>query len=162
MIPGIESLELSVDVQVASSSGNVPADEHIESCVNDVLKQVDYNDSVEISVRIVDEDESRGLNKEYRGKDQPTNVLSFAADIGAYAPDDTARPLGDIVICAPVVEHEASEQGKSLADHWAHLVVHGTLHLLGFDHESDAGAMEMEAIEREILAARGVADPYAA
>jgi probable rRNA maturation factor len=155
-------LELLVDVQVASSAGNIPADEHIQSCVHDVLKQLDYNDDVEISVRIVDEDESRGLNREYREKDRPTNVLSFAADIGSYAPDEAARPLGDIVICAPVVEREALEQGKALVDHWTHLIVHGTLHLLGFDHEGEAEAMEMEAVEREILAARGVADPYAA
>ncbi|MDH3439579.1 MAG: rRNA maturation RNase YbeY [Gammaproteobacteria bacterium] len=154
--------QLSVDVQVASSSRSVPPDENVQCWVAAVLNQLDYNDNVEISVRIVDEDESRGLNKAYREKDKPTNVLSFPSGIGDYAPDDEPRPLGDIVICAPVVEHEAALQGKDASDHWAHLVVHGTLHLIGFNHETDAEACAMEAIEREILAAQGVADPYEA
>ena len=98
---------------------------------------------------------------DYRGKDRETNVLSFpAGDDGL--PPDVARPLGDLVICAPVVLREAGEQGKSVADHWGHLLVHGSLHLLGFDHETDAEASAMEGLEREILAARGVADPYLA
>lgn len=150
-----------VDVQVASSSRSVPADDHIASWVTTVLEQLDFNDNVEVSVRVVDEVESRGLNKSYRGKDQPTNVLSFPSGIGDYDPGDIPQSLGDIVLCAPVVDAEAAEQGKETNDHWAHLLVHGTLHLLGFDHETDADAVEMEAIEREILAARGVADPYA-
>ena len=154
--------DLSVDIQVASASRDVPGDEQIRSWVAAVLAQLDFSDTVEVSVRIVDEIESRALNKDYRQKDTPTNVLSFPSGIGDYAPDDEPRPLGDIVVCAPVVAAEAVMRGKPEADHWAHLVVHGTLHLLGFDHESDAEAMEMEAIEREILASQGIADPYAA
>ena len=154
--------DLSVDVQVASSAGGVPTDADIRAWATDVLDQLDYQDTVEMSVRIVDEDESRVLNRDYRGKDRPTNVLSFPAGDDHYLPEETPRPLGDVVLCAPVVEREASEQGKENADHWAHLIVHGTLHLLGFDHETDAQAAEMETVEREILAARGVPDPYAA
>ena len=154
--------QLSVDVQVASASANVPPDEDIESWVGAVLEQLDFNDTVEVAIRVVDNEESRALNRGYREQDKPTNVLSFPADGGNYIPEDIPRPLGDIVICAPVVEREADEQGKDVNHHWTHLVVHGTLHLLGFDHESDAQAAEMEAIEREILATRGIADPYAA
>ena len=149
-----------IDVLVVSSSRNVPADDHVTSWVTSVLDELDFEEDVEVSVRVVDEDESRSLNKTYRDRDKPTNVLSFPSGIGDYMPGDEPKPLGDIVICAPVVEREAAEQGKSLDDHWAHLVVHGALHLLGFDHENDTDAMEMENLEREILASRGIADPY--
>lgn len=154
--------QLSVDIQVASSARHVPADENVRSWVAAVLQQLDFDDIVEITIRIVDEAESRDLNRTWREKDKPTNVLSFPSGMGDYAPDDEPRSLGDIVICAPVVAREAALQGKDDSDHWAHLVVHGTLHLLGFDHETDAAAVEMEAIEREILAAQGIGDPYAA
>jgi len=155
------SADLSIDVQVTCSCAGMPADADIRSWATVVLDQLDYNDTVEISVRIVDEDESRMLNRTYRGKDKPTNVLSFPAGMDHYLPEEAATPLGDIVLCAPVVEREATEQGKHQADHWAHLIVHGTLHLLGFDHETEAQAGEMESLEREILASRGVSDPYA-
>ena len=151
-----------VDVQVASAARNVPDDGHIKSWVIDVFEQLDFTDQVEVSVRIVDEDECRGLNRTFRDQDRPTNVLSFPSGIGDYTPDDAPRPLGDVVICAPVVEREAARQGKAEIDHWAHLVVHGTLHLLGFDHETQSDAAEMESLETEILGARGIADPYAA
>ncbi len=154
--------DLSVDVQVASAASSVPADDDIRTWVASVLSQLDFDEKVEISVRIVDDEESRDLNKTYREKDKPTNVLSFPAGIGDYAPDDARWPLGDIVVCAPVVEAEATLFGKASADHWAHLVVHGTLHLLGFDHQNDAEAAEMEVIEREVLATQGIADPYTA
>ena len=153
--------QLSVDVQIASASASVPPDQDIESWIGAVLRQLDFDDTVEVSVRVVDKEESRALNRDFREQDKPTNVLSFPADGGGYMPEDIPRPLGDIVICAPVVEREADEQGKDVSHHWTHLVVHGTLHLLGFDHETDAEAAEMEQIEREILAARGIADPYA-
>ena len=154
------SADLTVDVQVASSSPGVPGAAELESWIDAVLGELDYNDSVEVSLRIVDEDESRNLNREYRAQDKPTNVLSFASDFGDYAPDDLPRALGDIVLCAPVVEREAAEQGKALADHWGHMLVHGTLHLLGYDHMSEAEAAEMEDLERRVLAGLGVADPY--
>ena len=115
-----------------------------------------------ITVRIVDEEEGRELNRDYRGKDYATNVLTFAYDEGEDMPLPEGLPLmGDLVLCRQVVEREAAEQGKALDAHYAHLSVHGMLHLQGFDHEVDAEAEEMEAREREILAKLGYPDPYA-
>jgi probable rRNA maturation factor len=115
-----------------------------------------------ITVRLVDEAEGRELNREYRGKDYATNVLTFAYDEGEDMPLPEGLPLmGDLVLCRQVVEREATEQGKALDAHYAHLSVHGMLHLQGFDHEDDAEAEEMEAREREILATLGYLDPYA-
>ena len=113
-------------------------------------------DAAEITVRIVDTNEGQALNKDYRHKDYATNVLTF---------DYTQAPFvtADLVLCAPVVAKEAQDNGKTLAAHYAHLLVHGTLHAQGFDHEtSEADALEMEALEVEILAGLGVADPYKA
>ncbi|NJC47200.1 UNVERIFIED_ORG: putative rRNA maturation factor [Xanthomonas campestris] len=116
----------------------------------------------DLAVRIVDEKEGCSLNHHYRGKDYATNVLSFRADLPEGLPKGVKMPLlGDLVICAPVVAREAAEQGKSLAAHYAHLTVHGTLHLLGWDHEDDKEADAMEQLEREILADLGIDDPYA-
>jgi len=115
-----------------------------------------------ITVRIVDEDEGRELNRDYRGKDYATNVLTFAYDEGEDMPLPEGLPLmGDLVLCRQVVEREAAEQGKALEAHYAHLSVHGMLHLQGFDHIDDAEAEEMEAREREVLAGLGYPDPYA-
>lgn len=113
----------------------------------------------EMTIRLVDEAEGRELNHTYRHKDYATNVLSFPADV----PDELLDIplLGDLVICVPVVEREAVEQGKSLQAHWAHLVIHGCLHLLGYDHIEDDEAEEMEALERQLLAELGYPDPYA-
>ncbi len=107
----------------------------------------------EIAVRIVDADEGRSLNRDYRAKDYATNVLTF---------DYSREPVvhADLVLCAPVVEREAQEQGKTIEAHYAHLLVHGTLHAQGYDHEKSRDAKRMEAREREILAALGFADPY--
>jgi probable rRNA maturation factor len=112
-----------------------------------------------VAIRIVDADEGQALNLQYRGRDYATNVLSFPADL----PPGVNLPLiGDLVICAPVVAREAAEQGKKPTDHWAHMTVHGTLHLLGYDHMEDAEAEAMEALETRILAGLGIADPYLA
>ena len=113
-------------------------------------------------MRIVEADEARELNRRYRDRDRPTNVLSFAADHSLDLPGDDAVPLGDLVLCAPVVAREAGEQGKPEAHHWAHLLVHGTLHLLGYDHAVADEAADMEALEVATLAGRGLPDPYAA
>lgn len=111
----------------------------------------------DVTIRIVDEAESHELNQRYRGKDKSTNVLSFP-----YDGDMLDVPvLGDIVICAPVVQREAREQGKDARAHWAHMVVHGCLHLLGYDHVQESEAEVMEAKERRILAELGFPDPYA-
>jgi probable rRNA maturation factor len=108
-------------------------------------------------IRIVDEDESAELNGRYRHKKGPTNVLSFRFDAPWGVP---MRHLGDLVICAPLVQAEAIAQRKSEADHWAHLVIHGVLHLLGFDHQDEVGAAIMEGQERDILASLQIPDPY--
>jgi probable rRNA maturation factor len=116
----------------------------------------------DLAIRIVDEDEGRALNRHYRGKDYATNVLSFPADLPEGLPEGVRLPLlGDLVVCAPVVAREAAEQAKSLNAHYAHLTVHGVLHLLGWDHEDDKDAEAMEQLEREILAGLGIDDPYA-
>ncbi len=118
---------------------------------------VGERDQAELSIRVVDEEEGRAMNLQYRGKAYATNVLSFPADI----PDYVELPLlGDLVICAPVVAEEAREQGKAPEAHWAHMVVHGVLHLLGYDHIDDSVAEVMENRERRILSGFGFADPY--
>ncbi|MDP5054914.1 MAG: rRNA maturation RNase YbeY [Congregibacter sp.] len=111
----------------------------------------------EAALRIVDIPEMQQLNAQYRAKDYPTNVLSFPADLPA---DVTLDLLGDIVICATVVQEEAAAQGKALAAHWDHMLIHGVLHLLGFDHQSDAEATHMESLETQALAALGWPCPY--
>lgn len=113
----------------------------------------------EITVRFVTAEESQSLNRDYRGRDKPTNVLSFPFEA---PPGIHLGLLGDLVICHAVVADEAHAQRKALADHYAHMVVHGTLHLLGYDHVDDDEADVMEQLEREILAGFGIADPYAA
>ena len=113
--------------------------------------------AAELSIRIVGTREGRTLNRTYRDKDYATNVLSFPVDLppGVHLP-----LLGDIAICAPVVRREAAEQGKPVAHHWAHLTVHGVLHLLGYDHIVEAEAVRMEALETRILKGLGISDPY--
>ncbi|NNC24135.1 rRNA maturation RNase YbeY [Salinisphaera sp. USBA-960] len=120
-------------------------------------ESADDGDEIEVSLCLVDRTASAQLNNAYRGKNYATNVLSFPAD--AQVPGLVA--LGDLVICLPVVEEEAAAQHKSVGDHLLHLVVHGTLHLLGFDHVGDAEADSMEAMERRVLAGFGIGDPYA-
>jgi len=112
----------------------------------------------ELCIRLVDAEEGRCLNRDYRGKDYATNVLSFPAELPAGVP---LPVLGDLVLCAPVLAREADEQGKPLAAHYAHLVVHGLLHLLGMEHEQPGDAERMEAEEIRILAGLGLPDPYA-
>jgi probable rRNA maturation factor len=109
----------------------------------------------ELTIRFVGEDEGRTLNRTYRQKDYATNVLTFA-----YAESEDDPVAGDLILCCPVVEKEAAEQGKPLAAHYAHLIVHGTLHAQGYDHEDDTEAAEMESIETDIMRALGFSDPY--
>jgi probable rRNA maturation factor len=113
-----------------------------------------------VTIRIVDEAESAALNGRYRGLSKPTNVLAFPAELEVPGPPDEPLPIGDLVICLPVLAGEAEAQGKSLDAHWAHIVIHGALHLLGYDHEAEADARVMEDREREILGGFGYEDPY--
>jgi probable rRNA maturation factor len=114
-------------------------------------------DASGVCILLVDEPESRTLNARYRGHDKPTNVLSFPMRLPEHL---GALALGDLVICAPVVEREAREQGRAVLAHWAHMVVHGMLHLQGYDHESESGAAVMETLEARILNKLGFDDPY--
>jgi probable rRNA maturation factor len=113
-----------------------------------------------VTLLFTSDDEMKGLNRQWRGKDKPTNVLSFPAPGGMPIPAGETPPLGDIALGYQTVCREAAEQGKTLADHTSHLIVHGMLHLLGYDHEEDGEAEDMENEERLILARLGIADPY--
>lgn len=155
-------MKVLVDVQHDTDGQAIPGSDIVDAWVTRAVEAAGSEGDVEVSVRIVGADEIQALNRDYRDKDKATNVLSFPAGPIDGLPDDMPVLLGDIVICASVVEMEAAEQGKSSSDHWAHMVVHGTLHLLGFDHEEDAEAAVMEALETRILTANGVTDPYGA
>ena len=152
----------TVDLQIASDARDLPNEEQIRSWALGALQTVEAaaERQFELSVRLVDEDESRDLNNRYRNIDKATNVLSFPFEDFEGLPGEMIRPLGDIVVCAPVVALEASQQNKALQDHWAHMVVHGTLHLLGYDHQDRAQAETMEAIEIDILRDFGIDNPY--
>lgn len=144
-----------VEIQAIYTAQGQPDNEQIQHWIDAVLE--DYPNNTEIVVRIVDEDESAQLNQHYRHKSGPTNILSFPADL----PDGIdLNLLGDLVICAPVVEQEALAQGKLLAHHWAHIIVHGVLHLLGYDHINDNEAGIMEAKEINILQQFNISNPY--
>lgn len=114
----------------------------------------------EIALLFTGDDSIAAMNADWRGKNKPTNVLSFPAASGMPIPRGERRPLGDIVLAHGVIAREANEQGKTLHDHTTHLIVHATLHLLGFDHETDAAASEMERLEVSILKGLGISDPY--
>ena len=144
-----------IDVQYAITAEGIPAPDEMRHWVKCALQ--DQRPEAELAVRIVDEAEITALNRKYRGKDGATNVLSFPFD---PMPGLATEQLGDVVICAPVVAAEAVTQGKSLQAHWAHIVIHGVLHLLGYDHHKDAEAQEMEVLETRLLASLGFADPY--
>ena len=152
--------DVGVDVQFACDSKTVPPASAFRIWASAAL--ADHAGPAELAVRITDEAEIRALNHQYRGKDQPTNVLSFPFEAPPDVPPEALdHHLGDLVICAAVVEREALEQRKTPAAHWAHMVVHGVLHLRGYDHIDDADAEEMENKEREILDGLGFSDPYA-
>ena len=147
-------MTIDLDIQNASEFEPVPRQEQFALWVEAALQG---KDDTELTLRLVDKSESRELNARFRGKDQPTNVLSFPAEL---PPGIDIPLLGDIVICAPLVEEEAQAQDKHLQEHWAHLVIHGVLHLLGYDHQVEQDAIEMERIEVELLASLGIGNPY--
>ncbi|MBA3580909.1 MAG: rRNA maturation RNase YbeY [Gammaproteobacteria bacterium] len=147
---------LQVDVEIVSIAKDIP-----DATLLTAWAQAAYQDTViaDVAIRIVDEIEAAAINEQYRHKAYAPNVLSFPMQI----PSDLeleSRPLGDVVICAPVVQREALEQKKALTAHWAHMVVHGLLHLQGYDHEEATDADEMENLECQVLAACGFANPY--
>lgn len=148
---------LLVHVDCAVPRRGIPATVSFKRWVEAALFAARHRKAAELSIRIVDAREGRALNRQYRSKDYATNVLSFPAEL----PRGISSPLlGDLAICAPVVAREAREQQKPVRDHYAHLTVHGVLHLLAFDHEDERDAARMETLETRILASLGVADPY--
>jgi probable rRNA maturation factor len=149
-------MAIELDVQIASEAPDLPEESELR-CWCEVALHQRTADS-ELTIRLVDEPEGRELNRTYRHKDYATNVLTFPADV----PDELLDIplLGDVIICAPVIAREAIEQGKPLKAHWAHMVIHGCLHLLGYDHLEDEEAEEMESLERKLLAELGHPDPY--
>jgi probable rRNA maturation factor len=145
----------NISVQYAMTADGIPGEDSIRQWATLALEP--GREAAELSVRVVDEAEITALNRQYRGKDSATNVLSFPFE--GLAGVDSAL-LGDVVICAPVVATEAVQQGKPLQAHWAHLVIHGVLHLQGYDHHADAEAQRMEAVETRLLASLGYPDPW--
>lgn len=157
MTVGPERLDVAINYAVprAGIPAAVSFRKWVAAALDSRIREAD------LAIRIVGTKEGRALNKHYRGKDYATNVLSFPADLPESLPEGVRLPLlGDLVICAPVVAREAREQNKPIAAHYAHLTVHGALHLLGWDHDDDRDAECMEQLEREILATLGIADPY--
>ena len=148
-------MNLELDVQIALDAPDLPDETSLRRWAEATL--AGRRDASELVIRIVDESESASLNEAYRYKQGPTNVLSFPFET---PPEVELDLLGDIVICAPVVLREASVQHKSAEAHWAHMVVHGILHLLGYDHQSDIQALAMEKLEIDILTGLGYPDPY--
>ena len=140
----------------ANIADAIPSPSMLETWVNAVFEYEGIHDH-EVTIRFTDEEESQSLNHEYRGKDKPTNVLSFPFEAPPGIPINL---LGDLVICAPVISREAEEQHKKVSAHYAHMTIHGILHPLGYDHIDDAEAEEMEAKEINILATLGIDDPY--
>lgn len=152
-------MRIDVDVESVSTSDSIPDQASFERWVSSALEG--RQGSYSLAIRIIDEEEMQHFNAGYRQKNYPTNVLSFPAELPSGLPEELRdSTLGDLLICAPVVKREAHEQHRSETDHWAHLTVHGVLHLLGHDHEEPAEAMEMESLEIAILAKLGISDPY--
>lgn len=153
----------TLTLQKATTAKNLPKSADFKLWIDNALAIAGFKKSCEVAIRLVDESESQMLNLQYRGKDKPTNVLSFPSELPEEVLDNLKRePLGDIIICAPVVVAEAIEQGKTLTAHWAHLTTHGILHVLGFDHIDDDEAEEMEDLEVQALAVLGFDNPYLA
>ena len=148
-------MTITICVDRASEHPN-PDDESFRRWVSAALAACGRSEG-HVDLKVVDESEIQTLNREFRGKDKPTNVLSFPTDFPEGVPCDL---LGDIALCAPIVAQEASQQQKAVLDHWAHLTIHGTLHLLGHDHIEDAEAEKMENLEVSILKEFNISDPY--
>ncbi len=159
MAPEEFSIAHDIDIQLLWQHASLPNESEFERWSNAVLTAQQSDTPFGVSLSVVDASESQRLNREFRGKDRPTNVLSFPSS-GDGLPPDMQHWLGDVIICGPLVVSEALEQSKTATDHWCHLCVHGCLHLLGFDHITDQDALDMERRERQILASFDVPDPY--
>lgn len=153
----------AVDIQLACDADEVPSQDQfqkwVDCALDEVMSDEDINveKSFELTIRLVDKKESQQLNRQYRKQDKPTNVLSFPFEV----PEGVElNLLGDLVICIDVMKAEAISQNKVLFDHWAHLVIHGCLHLVGFDHINESDAMVMESLEIKILAKLAINNPY--
>jgi probable rRNA maturation factor len=152
-----------VEVQVATNTPDIPSEQKFGYWVNCAMKhaKLPANEKFCVTIRIVDADESQALNSSFRDIPRPTNVLAFpVAGTWFEADAEDGAELGDLAICAPVVVREAAEQSKSLEAHFAHMTVHGSLHLAGFDHLTDQQADEMESLEKQLMAGLGFPDPY--
>ncbi|AQU81795.1 MAG: rRNA maturation RNase YbeY [Halomonas sp.] len=149
--------DIIIDRQIAIDEQQLPTLEQLTHWVGCVFSRHPDDERKELTIRFVDNSESQALNRDYRGKDKPTNVLSFPFE---NPPGIDLPLLGDLIICHAVVAQEASEQQKSLTHHYAHMVIHGTLHLMGYDHIDEQEAEEMEQLERELLATLDIPDPY--
>lgn len=151
-------MKLKINFQNAyTGAGMCPPKRLFTRTISYAMKHLNATKALEVTVRIVDDAEQQALNRDFRGKDYPTNVLSFPNDMEFMS---KFLYLGDLTIAVDVVAREAAEQQKSLSDHWIHLIVHGFLHLLGYDHIDDAEAAEMEKLEAEILATMKIKNPY--
>jgi probable rRNA maturation factor len=148
-------MKSGLSIQRASRLANIPSDKLLRKWLNAAFNSVAPMVAAEVTLRIVNAAEGRNLNSAFRGKDYATNVLTFV-----YHEPTSPQLMGDLVLCAPVVAKEAREQGKNVAEHYAHLCVHGVLHLAGFDHEATRDAKRMEALEVTVLAGLGIANPY--
>ena len=144
-----------IDIQIACAAAEYPNEQQFQAWVDAVLTESDQDS--EIVIRLVDAEESAALNQQYRHKAGPTNILSFPFEA---PPEVEMDLLGDLVVCVPVIAREAEQQHKALLQHWAHITVHGVLHLIGYDHIEDADAEEMEALEIQILSRLNIANPY--
>jgi probable rRNA maturation factor len=152
-------MQAELEIRRATTSLNTPDDNQFQLWINAI--DVRQDKSFALSIRIVEEPEARQFNREYRNRDYATNILSFPVELPEGLPVEVRQSLlGDLLICAPVVAREAREQKRPEADHWAHLTVHGILHLLGYDHEQDEAAIVMESLEIKILNKLGISDPY--
>jgi probable rRNA maturation factor len=152
-------MQTELEVQRSSASDSIPDNQQFQLWVEAALAGKPEKSA--LAIRVVDEQEARRFNQEYRNKDYATNVLSFPLELPKGLPEEIRQAqLGDLLICAPVVAREAKQQCRSEVDHWAHLTIHGVLHLLGYDHEQQAEAVLMETLETEILASLGISEPY--
>ncbi|MGV6808082.1 MAG: rRNA maturation RNase YbeY [bacterium] len=148
-------MAITLHFENASGDAAIPDEEDVHRWASLALSN--RHPDAELCIRVVSADESAALNGQYRNRNTPTNVLSFPSDLPADIPSNL---IGDLAICADVVGREARDQGKSLQAHWAHMVIHGCLHLLGYDHQTDQEAEAMESLEIALLDQLGVNDPY--